>query len=657
MLNASTRWPVACSTALRIVDSTGRSPTSSRILEVISLNHAAFSSGVALHWIPRRAKMARGWIVCRDPLWATFGPPSTVSSAFQQLRSAADTKTGNTRQSLKESDAIETANSATGAADATRAHLFQFGDECSSHWTGLICLQKQAAERARIEPEKFRLLENENMQAKSNTSDQVTGHSSDILTSLKPLTHSRPCSAGQFSRGVHTSAAHALPNDRTVNCNPKNASHADNIKIEFPQIDTNYDTRPSRNGERINTRHRLIRYVRNIIQYKYGTRYDVQPYGSSVYMPMQDLSTTGDGDLDLVVLDSKWPQGFSPEMDMEHLPLIYHTRKLALTMRYAGFTDVEAIPWARVPIVKFTDPSSGLHIDINVNERLGLMNTDLIKTYCDVVPSLRYLVSAIKKWARPRALNQPSASGALQTFNSYALVLMTIAWLQTRGLAPRLQVGFQPMGSNEDLLWMRPTNSSKRIPCDTRYRKPTAWATPRMDAVDNLVEEWFRFWAHFQFSRHVIDIKRGGVFPRIPHFEGAAQSDHVSRRLRSELHNSWSAVLGPDVDSMSMLERYPISVVDPFIRSKNVTRNINAQALHMFQAECTSAVGLLERGVDMADIIDGFDMLKQDLSGHRMARLQQSRKDPPFRTPAESPLSEVRTFNVAHLQKLDAIYH
>lgn len=76
-----------------------------------------------------------------------------------------------------------------------------------------------------------------------------------------------------------------------------------------------------------------------------------------------------------------------------------------------------------------------------------------------------------------------------------------------------------------------------------------------------------------------------------------------------------------------MLESYPISVVDPFIRSKNVTRGINAQALRMFQAECAGAVKLLELGTDMTDIIDGFDMFKQDYNGHCTARLQRSRKD------------------------------
>ncbi|KAG1883761.1 hypothetical protein F4604DRAFT_1736199 [Suillus subluteus] len=471
---------------------------------------------------------------------------------------------------------------------------------------------------------------------------------SDVVTSLKPLTHSRPCGAGQFSRGVHTTAALAQPNGETVKCNSKNASHAEKIKIEFPLNDTHYDISSSWNDERTNIRDRLIRKVRHIIQCKYGPRYDVQPYGSSVYMPMEVLSKTGNGDLDLVVLDANWPQGFSPEMDMKHLPSIYHTRKLALTMRFAGFTDVEAIPWARVPIVKLTDPASGLHIDINVNERLGLMNTGLIKTYCDIVPSLRSLVSAIKKWARPRALNQPSASEATRTFNSYALVLMTVGWLQTRDLAPNLQADLQPMESNEHLFWMRPPNPSKRIPCDTRYRKPTTWVAPRIDSLDNLVEQWFRFWAQFQFSRHVIDIKRGGIFPRISHFEETAEPDHVSRGPRSEPHNSWSAFLGPDVDSMTMLESYPISVVDPFIRSRNVTRGINAQALRMFQDECAGAVELLKLGTDMTDIIDGFDMLKQDYNGHWTARLQRSRKD---------LHGQSATVLKAHAKEVDAIPH
>lgn len=48
----------------------------------------------------------------------------------------------------------------------------------------------------------------------------------------------------------------------------------------------------------------------------------------------------------------------------------------------------------------------------------------------------------------------------------------------------------------------------------------------------------------------------------------------------------------------------------------------------MFQAECADAVELRKLGTDMTDIIDGFDMLKQDYNGRLTARLQQTRRDP-----------------------------
>lgn len=81
--------------------------------------------------------------------------------------------------------------------------------------------------------------------------------------------------------------------------------------------------------------------------------------------------------------------------------------------------------------VKFTDPSTGLCCDINVNDRLGCINTALIKQYCDMLPILRPLVFIIKRWAKPLGLNSPSTAEGT-TFSSYALTLMTIGWFQVQ---------------------------------------------------------------------------------------------------------------------------------------------------------------------------------------------------------------------------------
>lgn len=72
---------------------------------------------------------------------------------------------------------------------------------------------------------------------------------------------------------------------------------------DLPPIDNKYDI--SWNHDKTNARDQLIRKVRRVIQDRYGPRYDVRPYGSSVYMVGHGLSKTYGADLDLVVLVSR----------------------------------------------------------------------------------------------------------------------------------------------------------------------------------------------------------------------------------------------------------------------------------------------------------------------------------------------------------------
>lgn len=81
-------------------------------------------------------------------------------------------------------------------------------------------------------------------------------------------------------------------------------------------------------------------------------------------------------------------------------------------------------------LVKFKDRTSGLDCDLNVNERLGIINSDMIKEYCDNSRVLRPLLFSIKEWAKPLQLNSPSGVGIPASFSSYAFALMTITFLQ-----------------------------------------------------------------------------------------------------------------------------------------------------------------------------------------------------------------------------------
>ncbi len=84
--------------------------------------------------------------------------------------------------------------------------------------------------------------------------------------------------------------------------------------------------------------------------------------------------------------------------------------------------------------MKFKDLSTGIQCDLNINDQLGTINTSLIRHYCDILPILRPLLHAIKKWARPLGYNSPAStpgkSGKPITFSSYTLTIMTIGLLQ-----------------------------------------------------------------------------------------------------------------------------------------------------------------------------------------------------------------------------------
>jgi hypothetical protein len=170
--------------------------------------------------------MARKYVIRGHPLWTMFGPhlkSSTTPSAFQQPQNSADATTEACEEdkcrSISKSYAAETTGSSTSVSNHTRAsppHIDSVSDG-SGLWGGLIDIQEQAAERARVESENLQLLENERMQAKSNKGGQVSGNFGGIP---KPPIHR----AGQFSRGVHTSATPSLANDKTVErsaCNPQ----------------------------------------------------------------------------------------------------------------------------------------------------------------------------------------------------------------------------------------------------------------------------------------------------------------------------------------------------------------------------------------------------------------------------------------------------
>ncbi|KAI4520309.1 hypothetical protein K525DRAFT_279798 [Schizophyllum commune Loenen D] len=145
----------------------------------------------------------------------------------------------------------------------------------------------------------------------------------------------------------------------------------------------------------------------------------------------------------------------------------YNIRGLARVLQDEGFIVEQTIPWATVPIVKARDRWTGLHFDLNVNDRLGAYNSDLIREYCILNRIVRPFIASTKHWAKVHGLNEPSTSNRQVSFSSYSLALMAIAFLQAKGYLPNLQAPLTdlPPAVLDGHFWP----SAQRVRCDVRF--------------------------------------------------------------------------------------------------------------------------------------------------------------------------------------------
>ncbi|TEB25036.1 Nucleotidyltransferase [Coprinellus micaceus] len=254
-----------------------------------------------------------------------------------------------------------------------------------------------------------------------------------------------------------------------------------------------------------------LRRVQRVIDQNFynGPQYKVETFGST-----RNGLSSSESDLDIIVLDPERPNGF-PDDENKKLPGIYNARRLGSLFHRAGFTEVETIPWAATPIVKFKDPVTSLHCDLNINERLGAINSDLISTYCDILPPLRPMLRSIKSWAKSRSLNNPSPQGNHpRSFSSYSLVIMTLGFLQIRGYLPNLQAGLPDKEDHRLQFWIR---RPQPLLCDYRFftQPPPGWKLPDILPQEDILRDWFRFWGdEFDSNGQMLSISQGGILER-----------------------------------------------------------------------------------------------------------------------------------------------
>jgi len=247
----------------------------------------------------------------------------------------------------------------------------------------------------------------------------------------------------------------------------------------------------------------------------------VYPFGSSV----NGLGSM-DSDLDLHI------DLGSPGKTMEIYKIVVDSNT---------FKHIEAVPNARVPIVKAVHVPSGISCDLSFGNKASLWNTEFIQFCCLSDPRVRPLIMVVRYWGRMHCL--VGREGCVRMCN-YALTMLVIAYLQ--------QIPCPILHSVQQLLMCTDVDLAPSSFCShllaNAHKLPVLHKSTL--SISDLLLGFFNHYRNFDYSNSVISIFFG-------------------RTCRKDLF------CGGNILPI----KKPFCVQDPFELNFNICRNITEDGL------------------------------------------------------------------------------
>lgn len=228
---------------------------------------------------------------------------------------------------------------------------------------------------------------------------------------------------------------------------------------------------------------------------------------------------SSDMDMCLMLTDDEIDQ------EKEATGILHTVRDVFLNCNY--LRDVQVI-YAKVPILRFTDCISGIEVDLNVNNAVGIRNTQLLSSYARIDKRLPPLVLLVKMWARFHGINDAKNN----TLSSYSLVLMVIHYLQCACKPPVLPC-LQKLQQDK----YRPTSDVRKL--KLREDLPDFSSQNNMNLGDLFVGFLSYFAYEFDYFRHVMSVRLGGTIAK----EIAMNNTYSSKNKKA--HWKWVCIEEP----------------------------------------------------------------------------------------------------------------
>ena len=294
-------------------------------------------------------------------------------------------------------------------------------------------------------------------------------------------------------------------------------------------------------------RESLARHLKGALQRRFQHS-KVESFGSSV----TGLSL-GTGDLDLCLsFKRKQPNAV--------------LNKVAGLLKGEGMINIQQIKKAKIPIVKFNDPRSGLDVDISIENRLAIHNSKLIKSYAQD-KRVREFILMVKYWASRRGINIAYEG----TLSSYAWTLMSIQHLQMTSppVAPNRQNGKKPLVVDIN-------QKSYDISHDS-----SSFKSENKQSLASLIIGFFdRFSTRWDWNEMVVSIQNGGPLSA------------EKKRWKHTGPLPLEVVTGQSKNRME----HVMPIEDPFENDHDLSGIIRAEGAMTIQEEFMRALHFLSEG-------------------------------------------------------------
>lgn len=253
------------------------------------------------------------------------------------------------------------------------------------------------------------------------------------------------------------------------------------------------------------------------------------------------------------------------------------SRDCKVMYKSRSYTHIIRIGKARVPIVRFIHRRTGIRCDVTVKNKLGVMNSKLIKFLVSLDQRIRPFIVLLKFWAKEYSITINSQ------LSSYALTMMAVFYLQQ--LEPPLLPPISELITSDEIQggWH----------CGFVDNPREVSLQENNISVKEIIKGFFEFYATFEYDKYVI-CPLLGQSVLINDFENPERLPDTLEDYKNFIKDNLGHPFKVNI---------PLRIQDPFELNYNLARGFTDKLLKLFLDACAHSYVVFQENEDEKELL------------------------------------------------------